>query len=105
MSAPLQNQLTTHASQRSAQRAVRSEAVTAALTWGTEFPQRFGRSAFYIDTEAVRRAARSDDDVSHWAGTAVVVGEDGGVITVIHTTDVQRLKRFGQPPRTRRRER
>jgi hypothetical protein len=92
---------TAHASERAAQRAVRPEAVATALTWGTEFPQPFGRTAYFLDAAAISRAARAGDDVARWANTPVVAGDDGGVITVIRTTDVQRLKQFGQPARRR----
>ena len=103
MKAARQESWTTHASERSAQRAVRPEAVAAALTWGTEFPQARGRTAYFVDAAAMGRAASAGDDIGRWANTAVVVGGDGSVITMIRTTDVQRLKQFGQPPRRRSR--
>jgi hypothetical protein len=98
-----QESWTKHASERSAQRAVGPEAVAATLTWGTEFPQVRGRTAYFIDAAAVSRAAGAGDDIARWANTAVVIGGDGDVITVIRTMDVQRLKQFGQPPRRRSR--
>ena len=101
MNASSQEAWTTHATERAAQRAVRPDAVAAAMTWGTEFPQPLGRTAYFVDAAAISRAARAGDDIARWADTAVVAGDDGGVITVIRTTDVQRLKRFGQPARRR----
>ena len=93
--------LTRHATERAGQRAVRPDAVAAALTWGTEFDQPLGRTAFYIDAAAIQRAAKAGDDIARWAATAVVAGPDGGIITVIRTQDVQRLKRFGHETRRR----
>ena len=59
MNTASQESWTTHASERAAQRAVRPEAVAAALTWGTEFPQPLGRTAYFVDAPAAAGAVRA----------------------------------------------
>lgn len=93
---------TDHADLRSAQRAVREPAIHAAVAWGTEYPQGYGRSAYYMDTAAVQRARREGVDASRWLRTAVVLGPDGVVITAIRTEDVRRLRTFARPDARRR---
>jgi hypothetical protein len=93
---------THHADLRTAQRAVREPAVQAAVSWGTEYPQGYGRSAYYVDAAAVERARREGIDATRWLRTAVVLGPDGVLITAIRTDDVRRLRTFGRPDAHRR---
>lgn len=85
-----------HAATRAAQRAVREPAIEAAHAWGSEIVQPRGRTALVIDTAAVKRAQREGADIQRWVGTTVVVGLDGGEITMLRSRNVRRLRRFGR---------
>ncbi len=94
-----------HAVERASQRAIRQAAVDATVTWGSEIHQRGGRTALFIDRAAIKRAWKESVDIACWAGTALVVGLDGGAITAIQSDDLRRLRRFGwrRPGRRARR--
>jgi hypothetical protein len=82
-----------HARRRCRQRAVRREAIAAALDWGRPIHQRGGRTAWFLGRREVEHAAREGIDLSSHEGTSVVTGRDGGIITVIRCHDPRRMKR------------
>ncbi len=81
------------AKRRSQQRAVSLDAVHAALDWGALIRQRRGRRAYHLGRREVRAAARAGVRIERFQGTAVVLGSDQGLITVLRTNDRRRLAR------------
>lgn len=81
-----------HASRRMQQRAIPPLAVDAAIGWGRPIRQVEGRTAFFLGEREVSRARKQGEDVRTFEGTAVVVGRDGGLITVLRIERPNRLK-------------
>ena len=82
-------QFTNHAQIRSQQRGISSEAVDMVLRYGSVQRARGGRS-YYMDKQAHQRAGRSPESdryrqCSDRLKIYVVVGDDGGIITVAHS--------------------
>lgn len=82
-----------HAKRRSQQRAISTEAILAALDWGRLIRQRSGRRAYHLGRREVEAAAKAGVRLERFRGTAVVLGSDQGVITVLRTSDRRRLAR------------
>lgn len=92
-----------HASTRSAQRAISKEQIDFAMAWGAEIPQPVGRLAYHVGRREVARARAHGLRVpDRTLGVAVVVAADNTVVTVVRSPDRKRLRQFG---RTRQRAR
>ncbi len=92
---------TPHAERRSRQRRIPPAVVETVLQWGREIRQPDGRYAYFVGRRDLKRAARSGVDV-HEALSVAVITKETGVITVIRTQDVSKLRRFGKPWRPTR---
>lgn len=86
---------TKHAKQRATERSVDADDIQAALDWGTEIPQGRGRVALVVDKRAIKRAEVAQVDLGPHDGVAVVLADNGEIITVIRSDDIKRLARFG----------
>lgn len=82
-----------HAQRRQQQRAIRDDAVDAALTWGAVIRQYGGSRVFHLGRREIRRARKLGLRLERHSGIAVVVARNGRVITVMRTNDRRRLGR------------
>ena len=89
----LQLSFSKHASRRKAQRAISDGAVDAALRWGRFERQGKGRRVFHLGRRSVAAAKAVGVDVSSHRHVGVVLGRDGGVITVFRSPNTRRLRR------------
>lgn len=85
---------THHARLRCAQRAVTHEAVHATLDWGLVYLLRGGRSVFFLGRRQVQSALHAGVDFREFENTAVVVAEDGVIITAIRTRSTTRFRQY-----------
>lgn len=85
--------LSDHARCRQQQRGVSNQHIDAALAWGRHYQQGRGREVFFLGERQAELARRHGADVGRFVGTAVVVGADGGVITVIRTSSPGRIRK------------
>jgi hypothetical protein len=87
--------MTWHAMRRSQQRATSEAAIEATMAYGVEIRQS-GRTAFYLGWRQVRAVARQGVDLLPYEGTAVVVADDGAIITVIRCSDTRKLRQIAE---------
>lgn len=93
-----------HAELRSAQRSVPLDHVDFALLWGQEVWQHSGRIAYHIGRRDAREALKDGVRIPESAiGLAVVMANDGAVITLVRSTDRSRLRACGRGRPARRR--
>lgn len=85
--------LSHHARRRQQQRGVSSHHIDAALRWGHHYQQGRGREVYFLGSRHAELARRHGEDVERFVGTAVVVGADGGIITVIRTASPSRIRK------------
>lgn len=75
--------MTRHAQARSQQRAISRELINTVLDLGAEYEAGGRCTAYWVSNSVVRRLAMLGKHVPERArGVAVVVAEDGGVVTV-----------------------
>lgn len=92
-----------HAAHRAAGRAVREEDILFVITWGQPVVQRHGRVALHLGRREAREARLQGVHVPERAiGVAVVLADDGTVVTVLRSHDRHRLTTYGRHPRPRR---
>lgn len=91
---------TKHARERMSQRAIRGEAIAAALTYGRVIYIR-GAYISAIGRKEVERYAREGIDLAAYEGTQVVVHPSGNILTVYRNRDFRGLR----PRATSRRRR
>lgn len=89
-------QKTKHAETRQRQRAVSDADLEAVLDWGRPYRQPFGRVVTFLGKRDVARAQELGVDVGTARGVAVVVAGDGAIVTMVRSSDVRRLRRWGQ---------
>lgn len=77
--------LTNHAATRCQQRAIRQDALEAALEFGEPINQRGGYTGFYLSRKAVKAAKEYQVDLSAWTGLFVVLENAGWVVTTFKT--------------------
>lgn len=75
---------THHASWRMASRAISERAIDAAMTFGRCFWAGRGCMAWHLGRRAVHRARRHNIKLEAFANIAVIIAQDGGVVTVEH---------------------
>lgn len=93
---------TPHASRRSAQRSVPAEHIELALTWGRPIRQRGGRIAWHLGYREASDALDTGVRIPERAvGLAVVVADDGMIVTVVRSDDRHRLATHGRRSRRR----
>lgn len=93
-----------HAWRRSAQRGVSPEYIELALDWGRPIRQRGGRVAWHLGYREATDARRTGVPIPDRAiGVAVVLADDGTVVTVVRSDDRHRLATCGRRSRPRRR--
>lgn len=98
------SKLSPHAGRRSAQRAVSGEHIELALAWGRPIRQRGGRVAWHLGhREAIEARDLGVSIPARAEGVAVVVADDGTVVTVVRSDDRHRLVVHGHGARARRR--
>ena len=85
--------LTPHAARRQQQRGLGLQALDAALRWGRPVRQAGGRTAFHLGRRGVLAARAAGEVVHAYANVTVVVGPDGGVVTVFRSGKTRRLRR------------
>lgn len=83
--------MTPHALRRAQQRAACIDAIDAAIDYGTCYRQK-GRIAYFLGRRAVEDAAKRGIDLGSFEGLAVIVAEDGAIVTVIKTTETKKLR-------------
>lgn len=92
-----------HGARRAAQRSVPGEHIEFAVDWGYPIDQPLRRVAYHVGAGEIAAALRegvvAPDGVR---GLAVVLAEDGAIVTVIRSPDRRRLSRFRRPARWRR---
>jgi hypothetical protein len=94
----------THARRRSAQRSVTAEHIELALAWGRPIRQRGGRVAWHLGHREATDARDTGVAIPERAvGVAVVLADDGTVVTVVRSDDRHRLAVHGRGSRPRRR--
>jgi hypothetical protein len=92
-----------HARLRCGQRAISPQYIDLALAWGTDIPQRDGRTAYHLGYREVSGARRQGVEIPDGAvGVAVVIARDGTVVTAVRSPDRQRLERQGRRSSRRR---
>lgn len=82
-----------HALRRCAQRSIDDADIAAALRWSRPIHQPEGRVVYHLGRDAVLRAARHGVDATPHENTAVVLGPDGGLVTVVRSPDRRRFQR------------
>ena len=93
-----------HAWRRSAQRSVPAEHIELALAWGRPIRQRGGRVAWHLGHREATDARDTGVAIPERAvGVAVVLADDGTVVTVVRSDDRHRLAVHGHCSRPRRR--
>jgi len=85
-----------HARVRMQQRTASEEQVEAVVRWGIEIRQRNGRVAYYLGDRQVKAAQSAGEQLWACRGTAVVLGRDAGVITVLKALSPTRLRRHSK---------
>ena len=92
--------LSPHALRRGAQRRVSADEIELAKAWGKPIRQRDGRVAFHLGRREAASATAMGATIPERAlGVAVVVAEDGCVVTVSRSPDRQRLRTHGRGQR------
>lgn len=95
-----------HAEVRSAQRRVSVEHVDLALLWGQQVRQHGGRIAYHLGDREAREALDDGVEIPDEAiGLAVVMADDGTVVTVVRSPDRARLRAHSRARSRRRRSR
>lgn len=95
-----------HARRRGAQRRVPEEHIELALAWGRPIRQRGGRVAWHLGHREAREARDTGARIPERAiGVAVVVAEDGTLVTLVRSDDRHRLTTHGRRRRPSRRAR
>lgn len=93
-----------HAWRRSAQRSVPAEHIELALAWGRPIRQRGGRVAWHLGYREATDARDTGVPIPERAiGVAVVLADDGTVVTVVRSDDRHRLTTHGRRSHPRRR--
>lgn len=93
-----------HAQRRSAQRSISSEHVRLALAWGCPIRQQGGREVYHLGYREAKGARKTGVPIPERAiGVAVVLSDDGTVVTVVRSHDRRRLFTHGNRSRTYRR--
>lgn len=87
------SQLTPHAQRRAQQRAASLDAINAAIDYGMTYRQ-FGRTVYFLGRRSVVNATRQGVDLRCFEGLAVVLADDGVVITVIRTSGTRKLRQI-----------
>jgi len=96
--------LSPHAWRRSAQRSVSSEYIELALAWGRPIRQRGGRVVWHLGHREATNAHDAGVRIPERAiGIAVVMADDGTVVTVVRSDDRHRLTILGRRWRPRHR--
>jgi hypothetical protein len=88
----MRHALTEHAAQRAQQRAACMASIEATIAYGAEYRQP-GRSAYYLGRRQVNAALRFGVDLKRFERTAVVVADDGAIITVIRASSTKKIRR------------
>lgn len=83
-----------HAQTRQQGRAVSDGVIHMVLEWGRAIRQVDGRVAYFVGRTEIARAAKDGVDLAAADGVAAVVASDGGIVTVIRTDDVRRLRLY-----------
>jgi len=84
---------TEHAKTRMAQRGLTQAAVDAALYWGESLPQSGeGTHLYWLSDRAVAKAQREGVDVSPYRNTALVITDNGTVISVFLCTNPRKVR-------------
>lgn len=83
-----------HASARKQQRAVSSGHIALVLQWGRQIRQRGGRTAWFVGSKEVKAAAKFGVRLDPVENLAVVLADDGAIVTVVRSSDVARLRRW-----------
>lgn len=82
-----------HAWRRSAQRRVPAEHIELALAWGRPIRQRGGRVVWHLGYREATDARDTGVPIPERAiGVAVVLADDGTVVTVVRSPDRRRLR-------------
>lgn len=93
-----------HAALRSAQRSVPAEVIELALTWGKPIHQPVGRVAWHLGRREAAEARGLGVSLPERAvGVAVILANDGAVVTVVRSDDRHRLTARRGLRRSRRR--
>ena len=89
-----------HAALRSAQRSVSDEHIELALVWGQPIRQGAGRVAWHLGDREARAARAIGVPIPERAiGVAVVLADDGTVVTVVRSENRHRLRCYGRRSR------
>jgi hypothetical protein len=83
--------LTLHAHRRTHQRAISEEAIEAVIDYGIEYRQPH-RTVFFLGKRQVEEALRLGVEVRDFENTAIVVADDGAILTVIRTSDTSKFR-------------
>jgi hypothetical protein len=85
-----------HARSRCAQRSIADEHIEIVMTWGADVRQRDGRVAYHLGVREASRARAEGFEVPESAvGVAIVVADDGTIVTAVRSHDRQRLRSHG----------
>ena len=87
---------TKHSKTRQRQRAISDSDLEAVLDWGQRYRQPAGRVVTFLGKRDVQHALARGIDVGRAQNIAVVVAGDGAIVTVVRSSDVHRLRRWGQ---------
>lgn len=93
--------LTDHAARRSRTRSVPTMLVPIVMAYGQSWRQANGRVAYFVGKRQVAEAAARQLDLTRALHVAVVVAQDGAVLTVVRTSDPKRIKRIAFSSRQR----
>lgn len=92
---------TDHATRRSRTRNVPTNVVPIVMAYGQSWRQADGRVAYFVGKRQVAQAAQWRIDLAAVLHVAVVVADDGAVLTVVRTDDPKRIKRIAFASRRR----
>ena len=82
-----------HARIRQQQRSISEDQVKMILVWGREIKQHKGRRVYFVGDRESEKEQGNGVDLDPLTGAAVVIGNDGVVITVVRTGNISRLKK------------
>jgi hypothetical protein len=85
-----------HARQRKQQRGVCEADVLLVLEWGRVFRQRDGREACFVGRKEALQAEKQGVNLQRVQNLGIVMGDDGGIITTIRSSDCRRMRRWGR---------
>jgi hypothetical protein len=98
----MMSKLSPHANRRCAQRSVSDEHIELALAWGRPIQQPDGRVAWHLGHREASHAHQTGVRIPGKAiDLAVVVAQDGTVVTVVRSGDRHRLTTHGRLTRPR----